>query len=126
MDRYNPPGSRWKLAKRTGQMTHSALRELLKVAERPDVISFAGGLPSPALLPSDRIKEVLKRILETDAVGTLQYGPSEGYTPLREAIAEQLSSTGSTVYPSQVLVTTGRSRRLTYLRACLSMKAARY
>ncbi len=100
-------------------MTHSALRELLKVAERPDVISFAGGLPSPALLPSDRIKEVLKRILETDAVGTLQYGPSEGYTPLREAIAEQLSSTGSTVYPSQVLVTTGSQQALDLLARVL-------
>jgi 2-aminoadipate transaminase len=93
-------------------MTHSALRELLKVTERPDMISFAGGLPSPEALPLARVAEVAQRILQTDATGTLQYGPSEGYTPLREAIAERFTRNGSPVRASQVLITTGSQQAL--------------
>lgn len=112
MDRHIPPAGRWKLARRTQQMTHSALRELLKVTERPDMISFAGGLPSPDALPLARVAEVAQRILQTDAVGTLQYGPSEGYTPLREAIADRFTRNGSPVHASQVLITTGSQQAL--------------
>ncbi|MFM0645917.1 PLP-dependent aminotransferase family protein [Paraburkholderia bryophila] len=112
MDRHIPPVGRWKLARRAQQMTHSALRELLKVTERADMISFAGGLPSPDALPLARIVEVTQRILSTDAIGTLQYGPSEGYTPLREAIAERFTRNGSPVRASQVLITTGSQQAL--------------
>ncbi|WGS50436.1 PLP-dependent aminotransferase family protein [Paraburkholderia sp. D15] len=112
MDRYIPPVGRWKLARRTQQMTHSALRELLKVAERPDMISFAGGLPSPDALPLARVAEVTQRILHAEAIGALQYGPSEGYTPLREAIAERFTRNGSPVRASQVLITTGSQQAL--------------
>jgi 2-aminoadipate transaminase len=103
------------MARRTEQMTHSALRELLKVTERSEMISFAGGLPSSDALPVARIAEVTHQILRTDAVGALQYGPSEGYAPLRDAIAERLSRNGSLVCSSQVLITTGSQQALDLL-----------
>jgi len=112
MDKHTPRAGRWKLARRAQQMKHSALRELLKVTERPEMISFAGGLPAPDALPLARVAEVAQRILTDDAIGTLQYGPSEGYTPLREAIAERFTQGGSPVRASQVLITTGSQQAL--------------
>jgi 2-aminoadipate transaminase len=112
MDRHIPPAGRWQLAARAHHMKPSSLRELLKVAERPDIISFAGGLPSPHALPVERLSTALERILRHDAVGALQYGPSEGYTPLREAIAARLSRQGAAVSPAQVLITTGSQQAL--------------
>lgn len=112
MDRHLPPAGCWQLAARAQRMQPSALRELLKVAERPDIISFAGGLPSPYALPIERLQASVDRILRRDAVGALQYGPSEGYGPLREAIAARLSRHGAVVRPSQVLVTTGSQQAL--------------
>ncbi|ODP33699.1 PLP-dependent aminotransferase family protein [Pandoraea sp. ISTKB] len=112
MDRHLPPAGRWQLAARAQRMQPSALRELLKVAERPDIISFAGGLPSPYALPVERLQASVERILQRDAVGALQYGPSEGYLPLREAIAARLTRQGAAVSPSQVLVTTGSQQAL--------------
>lgn len=112
MDRHLPPAGRWQLAARAQRMQPSALRELLKVAERPDIISFAGGLPSPYALPVERLQASVDRILRRDAVGALQYGPSEGYLPLREAIAARLTRQGAAVSPSQVLITTGSQQAL--------------
>ncbi|MDM8359524.1 aminotransferase-like domain-containing protein [Pandoraea communis] len=112
MDRHIPPAGRWQLAARAQRMTPSSLRELLKVAERPDIISFAGGLPSPYALPVERLSAAVGQILQRDATGALQYGPSEGYAPLREAIAARLSRSGATVSPAQVLVTTGSQQAL--------------
>ncbi|VVE69229.1 2-aminoadipate aminotransferase [Pandoraea captiosa] len=112
MDRHLPPAGRWQLAARAQRMQPSALRELLKVAERPDIISFAGGLPSPYALPVERLHAAMDRILRRDAVSALQYGPSEGYLPLREAIAARLTRQGAAVHPSQVLVTTGSQQAL--------------
>lgn len=112
MDRHIPPVGRWQLAARAHHMKPSSLRELLKVTERPDIISFAGGLPSPYALPVERLSASVEQILRHDAVGALQYGPSEGYTPLREAIAARLSRQGAEVSPAQVLVTTGSQQAL--------------
>lgn len=112
MDRHIPPVARWQLAERAQRMKPSSLRELLKVAERPDIISFAGGLPSPYALPVERLRASVEQILQRDAVGALQYGPSEGYTPLREAIAARLSRGGATIRPAQVLITTGSQQAL--------------
>ncbi|VVE89194.1 PLP-dependent aminotransferase family protein [Pandoraea bronchicola] len=112
MDRHIPPAGRWQLAARAHHMKPSSLRELLKVTERSDIISFAGGLPSPYALPIERLSASVERILRHDAVGALQYGPSEGYTPLREAIAARLSRQGATVPPTQVLITTGSQQAL--------------
>lgn len=68
----------------------SAIREIFKVAGKPDVISFAGGLPAPESFPVDAIKNICTDILTYDPVTALQYGISEGYMPLREAIWERL------------------------------------
>lgn len=112
MDRHLPPDGCRRLAERTQRMQPSSLRELLKVAERPDIISFAGGLPSPLALPVERIQAAVDAILRTDAIGALQYGPSEGFTPLREAVAQRLSRHGARIDPAQVLITTGSQQGL--------------
>lgn len=102
----------WTLARRCGRMNPSVLREILKVAERPGIMSMAGGLPSPLTFPVEAIREACNRVL-TDAPGpALQYAASEGYLPLREWVAARLSRPGYTVAPDQVLVTTGSQQGL--------------
>src|SRR5262245_3533256 len=73
-----------RYAKRTLRMTSSAIRELLKVTEQPDVISFAGGLPAPEAFPIEEVAEAARRILRDAGPRALQYGATEGYRPLRE------------------------------------------
>ncbi|MBP3337006.1 MAG: PLP-dependent aminotransferase family protein [Clostridia bacterium] len=70
----------------------SAIREIFKVAGKPDVISFAGGLPAPESFPVDAIKKICDDILSADPITALQYGISEGYMPLREAIWDRLTN----------------------------------
>lgn len=82
--------------------------ELLKLAERPDVISFAGGLPDPASFPLEAIREVTNRVMEQEGAAALQYGPTAGYTALREWIADRMQHVdGVTLTADQILVTTG-------------------
>jgi 2-aminoadipate transaminase len=102
----------WHITTRAQAMTSSAIREILKVTERPEVISFAGGLPSPATFPVDRIKSACDTILSRDPFSALQYGPTEGYLPLREWIAHQCSRDGAKVSPANVLITTGSQQAL--------------
>lgn len=102
----------WQLTSRAQRITSSAIREILKVTERPEVTSFAGGLPSASTFPVERIKAACNTILSTDPKAALQYGPTEGYLPLREWIAARCSRDGVTVSPSQVLVTTGSQQAL--------------
>lgn len=112
MDRHLPPAGNWTLAQRAVRMKPSALRELLKVAECPDIISFAGGLPSPLALPAAPLREAAARILRDDAIAGLQYGPSEGFTPLRETIAAWHSRAGQRIAVEQVIITTGSQQGL--------------
>lgn len=70
----------------------SELGAILKLAEQPEVISFAGGLPAPELFPIEEMKEVDVQILEKEGQKALQYGPAEGYEPLRQWIAERMGS----------------------------------
>jgi 2-aminoadipate transaminase len=90
-------------------MNSSALRELLKVTERPDVISFAGGLPSPRTFPVAEFEAACARVLRDDAPGALQYAASEGFGPLREQVAAALPWR---VAASQVIITTGSQQAL--------------
>ncbi|HTE42385.1 MAG TPA: hypothetical protein VK629_16295, partial [Steroidobacteraceae bacterium] len=69
------------ISARARKITSSAIREILKVTERPEVTSFAGGLPSPATFPVDRIQAACNAILSADPKAALQYGPTEGYLP---------------------------------------------
>ena len=80
-------GLGWTLAQRARRMNPSFIREILKVTERPDIISFAGGLPSPRTFPVDAFAQACAKVLRDDGPAALQYVASEGYGPLREAVA---------------------------------------
>jgi 2-aminoadipate transaminase len=109
MNARTPSTSPWVLSGRADQMNPSVLRELLKVTERPDIISFAGGLPSPKTFPVAEFEAACSRVLREDADAALQYAASEGYGPLREMVAASLPWP---VDPSQVLITTGSQQGL--------------
>ncbi|MEO8366915.1 MAG: PLP-dependent aminotransferase family protein [Pseudoxanthomonas sp.] len=104
-----------QISRRARGMTSSAIREILKVTERPEVISFAGGLPSPDTFPIERMRWACTKVLDEAPQAALQYGPTEGYTPLREWVARRLSKNGATIRPSQVLITTGSQQGLDLL-----------
>src|SRR5471032_62958 len=105
----------WQLSERARKLTSSAIREILKVTERPEVISFAGGLPSPATFPAERMREAADRILRDTPAAALQYSATEGYAPLREWIAQRYSGNGVQIRPTQVLITTGSQQALDLL-----------
>ena len=98
------------LARRARALTSSAIREILKVTERPEVISFAGGLPSPQSFPVDEIARASVRVFGRQAATALQYGPTEGYAPLREWVAARHG-----VDAAQVMITTGSQQALDLL-----------
>lgn len=110
----------WTLSQRAQKLTSSAIREILKVTERPEVISFAGGLPSPATFPVAPLQQACNDVLQTDPTAALQYGPTEGYLPLREWIARHHSQrSGVQITVDQVLVTTGSQQGLDLLSKVL-------
>ncbi|MGZ3677564.1 MAG: aminotransferase class I/II-fold pyridoxal phosphate-dependent enzyme, partial [Ktedonobacterales bacterium] len=102
-------------AQRMRGMKSSAVRELLKLTEQPDVISFAGGLPAPDAFPVAEIAGAAQHILTEAGPTALQYGATEGYTPLRHLIAEQMRALGVTVSAENVLITTGSQQALDLL-----------
>jgi len=104
-----PPTPGWTLARRAERMNPSVIREILKVTERPGIISFAGGLPSPRTFPVEAFQAACDKVLREDGRGALQYAASEGYGPLREAVAAMLPWR---VDPAQVLITTGSQQGL--------------
>jgi len=107
------------LSKRALALTSSAIREILKVTERPEVVSFAGGLPSPATFPVERMREASNRVLTDAPHAALQYGPTEGFLPLREWVAAHLTRNGAEVSPGRVLITTGSQQGLDLLGKAL-------
>ncbi|WP_090043904.1 PLP-dependent aminotransferase family protein [Limnohabitans sp. 2KL-27] len=102
----------WQMAQRAEKMNPSVIREILKVTEKPRIISFAGGLPSPLTFPIDAMREASERVLKDDGKAALQYAASEGYTPLREWVAQDLLKQGMHISPDQVLITTGSQQGL--------------
>lgn len=97
-----------RFADRMKGVTPSAVREILKVAERPDVLSFAGGLPAPELFPVAEISRAYEEVLRgPHASAALQYGITEGYRPLREWIVERLQARGIPASVDQLLITSG-------------------
>ncbi len=99
----------WKQARRADKMNPSVIREILKVTEKPGIISFAGGLPSPKTFPVDAFAAACAKVLKEDGRAALQYAASEGYAPLREWVAASLPWA---VDPAQVLITTGSQQAL--------------
>ncbi len=100
-------------AERMGILRASDIREILKITQRPEVISFAGGLPAPEFFPSREIAEVACRVLEREGTRALQYSTTEGHAPLRAQIAGRMNTTwGTTLSPDEILVTTGSQQGL--------------
>ena len=97
---------------RAGKMRKSEIRELLKVAQDPEVISFAGGLPSPRSFPLQDLQGVVKSVLEHHGEVALQYGTTQGLTELREAIAERACKDGMDVTAENVMITSGSQQAL--------------
>jgi 2-aminoadipate transaminase len=105
----------YQLSARARKLTSSAIRDLLKVTERPEVISFAGGIPSPQSIPIEHMRAASERVLSQDALSALQYGPTDGYTPLRQWVAQAMRAKGANVDPERVLITTGSQQGLDLL-----------
>lgn len=105
----------FQFSQRALQLTSSAIREILKVTTRPEVISFAGGLPSPEGFPVAQLQQAFDQVLTTRGRSALQYGPTEGYQPLREWVAEYVSRPGSEVSAEEVLIVSGSQQALDML-----------
>jgi 2-aminoadipate transaminase len=101
-----------RFADRMARVTPSAIMELLKTAGTGSYISFASGLPDPRLFPTDALREAADYVLANDAAGALQYGPAEGYPPLRAWVAERLQLRGLRAGPENVLLTSGSQQAL--------------
>lgn len=102
-----------------GQVTGSAIRELLKLTEQPEFISFAGGLPAPECFPAEEIALASERVLAGQAARALQYGPTEGFPPLREFLAGLMAARGLAVGTDEILVTSGSQQSLDLLAKLL-------
>jgi 2-aminoadipate transaminase len=108
----------WTLASRAARMNPSVIREILKITEKPGIISFAGGLPSTKTFPVAEFEAACAKVLKDDPHGALQYAASEGYAPLRETVAQQLRDQSASagvrwdVDPAQVIITTGSQQGL--------------
>ena len=111
----NPNPIQWQFSQRAEQLQSSAIREILKITMRPEIISFAGGLPSPLTFPVERMREAYDAVLTRAGRVALQYGPSDGYAPLREWIADSLSTPDSKIVPEQVLMLSGSQQGLDLL-----------
>ncbi|MGH8067103.1 MAG: PLP-dependent aminotransferase family protein [Candidatus Entotheonellia bacterium] len=101
-----------RYAQRTQRMQSSAVRELLKLTEHPEMISFAGGLPAPDVFPVDQFQEACQSILGQHGQQALQYSTTEGYRPLREMIARHTARYGIHVEPENILITSGSQQAL--------------
>jgi 2-aminoadipate transaminase len=104
-----------RYAQRTQRMGSSAIRELLKLTEQPDIISFGGGLPAPDVFPVDEFNEACDRVLRNHGAMALQYSTTEGYFPLREMIARHSARYGIKITPENVLITSGSQQALDLL-----------
>jgi len=96
------------IADRTHRMSVNAIREILKVVAQPGMISLAGGIPAPESFPMDIIHNLSREVIETYGSSAFQYGPTEGFTPLRKQLADHLNKKkGFQVQPEQVFVSSG-------------------
>ena len=102
-----------RFARRMKALKASEIREILKVTQRPEVISFAGGLPAPELFPVKTLAAATQKVFEEEGMKALQYSTTEGHPPLRRKIAERMTKTWDThVTPDQVLITSGSQQGL--------------
>jgi 2-aminoadipate transaminase len=104
-----------RYAQRTQRMGSSAIRELLKLTEKPNLISFAGGLPAPDVFPVEEITEACQRVLRDKGASALQYSTTEGYLPLREMIVRHSSRYGIEINADNIMITSGSQQALDLL-----------
>lgn len=104
-----------RYAQRTQRIGSSAIRELLKLTEQPDIISFGGGLPAPDVFPTKEIEAACSVVLQKYGAQALQYGTTEGYTPLREMIARHTLRYGINISVNNILITSGSQQALDLL-----------
>ena len=102
----------WTLAARAARLEPSTIREILKLTERPGVISLAGGLPAAEGFPVAAMAEACARVLREHPREALQYAASEGFGPLREWVAAELATHGLQVQAAQIIITTGSQQGL--------------
>jgi len=101
-----------KFADRTNLVKPSETREILKVTERPEVISFAGGLPAPELFPVEDLKNACNAVLNEEGAASLQYSTTEGFIPLRVAISQRMKVIGIDSTIENVLITSGSQQAI--------------
>lgn len=99
-------------ADRTRNIRSSIIRELLQFMQRPNIISFAGGLPAPEMFPIREFREACDFILQEMPERALQYGTTQGYIKLREYLAEKVQKYGVPAVPENILVTNGSQQAL--------------
>lgn len=104
-----------KFAQRMDGMKASDIRELLKLTTRPEIISFAGGLPAPELFPVEDIKAATDAVMDEQGRAALQYGQTEGYLPLRQKIVERMEAKNAIhTMPDNIILTAGSQQGLDY------------
>jgi 2-aminoadipate transaminase len=97
----------YRFARRMSRISVSAVREILKVTEQPEVISFAGGLPAPELFPVREIAAAHATVFAEAGAAAMQYSTTEGWRPLREWVARRMQRAGIRSEADRVLITTG-------------------
>lgn len=103
-----------KYANRMDRIKASEIRELLKLTQRPEIISFAGGLPAPELFPLEAVEKAMVETMQNQGARALQYGPTEGYDPLRKHIAGLMGAMGIETDYNNILVTNGSQQGLDF------------
>ena len=108
-----------KCAERAALMTRSSIREILKLTQRPEIISFAGGLPAPELFPVERVKQAADQVLTERGAEALQYSATEGVPELRDFIAERMSRGGVKVTRDNILIVSGAQQGISLIGSVL-------
>lgn len=104
-----------RMARRMAELRASEIREILKLTQRPEVISFAGGLPAAETFPARELAGVTAKVLSENGPSALQYSPTEGFPPLRQAIADRMNTKlGTSVESSGILITSGSQQGLDF------------
>ncbi len=96
-------------------MKRSVIRELLKLTQRPEIISFAGGLPAPESFPIEQLKEISCEVLDQDGTSALQYGATEGVTELRQILVDRYKAQGLNIELKNLVITTSSQQGLDLL-----------
>ena len=106
---------RMKFANRIDSLRASDIREILKITQRAEVISFAGGLPAPELFPVEEMKQISRLLMEESGRVALQYSTTEGYEPLRQKIAARIGRKFQTqASAEEVMITSGSQQALDF------------